>query len=64
MTGFNLPIRSSRFRAEFPLLAAGDARARRATPSLLQRLNEEPVLAVLGAGVIISGIAALVIALV
>lgn len=46
------------------LLAAGDARARRATPSLLQRLNEEPVLAVLGAGVIISGIVALVIALV
>ncbi len=46
------------------LLAAGDARARRATPSLLQRLNEEPVLAVLGAAVIISGIAALVIALV
>ena len=46
------------------LLAAGDARARRAKPSLLQRLNEEPMLAVLGAGVIISGIAALVIALV
>jgi serine/threonine-protein kinase len=46
------------------LLAAGDVRARRATPSLLQRLNEEPVLAVLGAAVIISGIAALVIALV
>jgi len=44
--------------------AAGSRRARRAAPALMQRLNDEPLLAVLGAGVIIAGIAALVIALV